>query len=224
MLSPNLRRQIRQRGPVEYAVCKLRGTNKIALPIIGFEIDIRPGDVVLDCGANVGDVTSKFARTGARVYAFEPNPICFEVIKQRFRWMPNVTCLNKGVMDRDCVLTLTTPAPHAGFDELEVTVAASFKPNEVAAYPTTANEIACVDIDRFVRSLGSRVRLMKVDIEGAEIEVLNRLMDTGSIDLIDQLVVETHEEQMTDLAAPTRELRDRINKMGLSDKIRLDWI
>jgi hypothetical protein len=49
-------------------------------------------------------------------------------------------------------------------------------------------------------------------------------MDTGSIDLIDQLVVETHEEQMTDLAAPTRELRDRINKMGLSDKIRLDWI
>lgn len=192
---------------------------------VGLDLEIDADDILLDCGANVGDVSSIFARTGATVYAFEPNPLCFDVIRQRFRLMPKVHCLHNGVMDRDCVLTLSTPEPHAGFDALETTVAATFNGAALrsADYALRVDEVRCLDVDAFVRRLGGHVRLMKVDIEGAEIEVLNRLMDTGAIDLIDQLVVETHVEQMPHLAAATQALRARIARLGLTEKICLDW-
>lgn len=64
---------------------------------------------------------------------------------------------------------------------------------------------------------------MKIDIEGSEIEVINRLIDTNAIDLIDYLVVETHEKQMPHLLDKTNALRSRINSLGLDKKINLDW-
>ena len=104
-------------------------------------------------------------------------------------------------------------------------MAASFNVEALQSpdYAVKLEQINCIDIDAFVRQLGKRVRLMKVDIEGAEIEVLNRLMDTGAIDLIDHVIVETHEEQMPHLVVPTQALRARIASLGLTKKICLDW-
>src|SRR5262245_37862721 len=66
-------------------------------------------------------------------------------------------------------------------------------------YMVREAEIECIDIDRFVRSLVRRVRLLKLDIEGAEIAVINRIIDAGSIDSIDQVAAETHEGAITHL-------------------------
>jgi hypothetical protein len=66
--------------------------------------------------------------------------------------------------------------------------------------------------------------LLKLDIEGAEIRVLNHLMDTGAIELVELTVVETHEDQIPSLIAQTNELRSRIQKSGYASRIRLDWI
>src|SRR5215471_19231611 len=55
-----------------------------------FEMTVNPGDVIIDCGANIGDVTSLFARAGATVYAFEPNPLCFSILSRRFSALPLV--------------------------------------------------------------------------------------------------------------------------------------
>ena len=192
---------------------------------IALRLTINLGDIVLDCGANVGDVTSKFARSGATVYAFEPNKSCFDILMKRFALMPNVYCFNNGIMDRNCQLDLVTPEPHAGFDALDTTVAASFKIEGLRSdhYQIKSESVACLDVDHFIRSLGKRVRLMKIDIEGSEIEVINRLIDTKAIDLIDYLVVETHEKQMPHLLDKTNALRSRINSLGLDKKINLDW-
>jgi FkbM family methyltransferase len=200
-------------------------SNEIVLDNIALKLAISPGDVVLDCGANVGDVTSKFARSGATVYAFEPNKLCFDIITKRFALMSKVHCLNNGIMDCNCQLDLATPEPHAGFDALETTVAASFKAEGLQSdhFEIKNQSVKCVDADQFIRSIGKRVRLMKIDIEGAEIEVINRLIDTNAIDLIDYLVVETHEKQMPHLLEKTNLLRSRINSLGLDKKINLDW-
>jgi len=215
-LRKNTIRRIRHFGVTERLLCQLRKSPKLILEAIGLTISIDPADVLVDCGANVGDISSKFARTGATVYAFEPNSLCFGVITKRFALMPKVHCLHNGVMDRNCVLNLSTPEPHAGFDSLDTTVAASFNVEALQSpdYAVKMEQIKCIDIDAFVRQLGKRVRLMKVDIEGAEIEVLNRLMDTGAIELIDHVIVETHEEQMPHLGAATEALRARLRTLG----------
>jgi hypothetical protein len=84
--------------------------------------------------------------------------------------------------------------------------------------------VECIDLSEFIFSLGSRVRLVKLDIEGAEIGVINHLIDTGAVELIDLVVVETHEKQMPFLLEQTEELRQRIKNTSLQSKFRLDWI
>jgi FkbM family methyltransferase len=44
---------------------------------------IRPGDLVFDIGAHVGDRTVHFLELGARVVAVEPQPSCVEVLRER---------------------------------------------------------------------------------------------------------------------------------------------
>jgi FkbM family methyltransferase len=90
--------------------------------------------------------------------------------------------------------------------------------------PFTETQVECVDLDAFIRHLKKRVRLLKLDIEGSEIAVLNRLLDSGTIDLIDLVVAETHDKWIPSLFEGTDTLRHRIEAAGLSDKIRLDWV
>ncbi|HDR52144.1 MAG TPA: FkbM family methyltransferase, partial [Mariniphaga anaerophila] len=52
---------------------------------------------VIDCGANVGDITLLFAKTKAKVFSFEPDPLAYKTLKQRTAGFPNITCFQKGV-------------------------------------------------------------------------------------------------------------------------------
>jgi FkbM family methyltransferase len=45
---------------------------------------MRPGDVVFDIGANMGDRVAVFHELGARVVAVEPQPACIERLRERF--------------------------------------------------------------------------------------------------------------------------------------------
>jgi len=218
-------RRIRYHWLTECTQHFVRRRPTLNLKAIKLELEVEPGSVMIDCGANVGDVTSLFARSGATVYAFEPNPICYSILAKRFRAMPTVHCFNNGVMDQRCVLRLSTPAPHGHWDALEMTVASSFTPSAFSEDNHAAQEVEveCIDLDEFIRSLNRRVRLLKLDIEGSELKVLNRLMDSRTMDLIDQVVVETHEQQMPHLLEATHALRARIRREGLEGKIRLDW-
>jgi hypothetical protein len=64
---------------------------------------------------------------------------------------------------------------------------------------------------------------MKIDIEGSEIPVINSLIDTGAIERIDHVVCETHDNTIPSLGASTDALRARIEREGLTSKVRLDW-
>jgi FkbM family methyltransferase len=197
-------------------------------PEFNREFPVKPGDVLIDCGANVGEITSAFLRTpAAAIYAFEPNPICFSILSRRFAATRRVRLFNKGVMDRDCILTLKTPRPHQQprwEDAIDTTEASSVIDGSLDGYEVDAGvKVECIDLDQFILSLRRRVRLLKIDIEGSEVAVLNRLIDTGTIRLIDLTVVETHEKQMPILREPIDALRRRIRREGLKTQIRLDW-
>ncbi|MDA9521633.1 hypothetical protein XI06_15090 [Bradyrhizobium sp. CCBAU 11434] len=216
-----LHRAIRFNSFVERAQQIVRLNSRLDLPEIGLSINIERGDVLIDCGANIGGVTSAFARTGAQVYSFEPNPLCFSVLRSRFARTPNVELFHQGVMDRNCTLTLTAPKAHAKWDDVDATVSGSFHHGTPVEAETT--DVACIDLSQFILSLNKDVRLLKLDIEGSEIEVLNRLIDTGAISRVGLAVAETHEKQHPELTEATDNLRARIEGAGLASKIRLDW-
>ena len=224
-LKLKLRRALRYNGVVERFVASARHSRQIAFPEIDLVLDVDPGDLVIDCGANVGDMTSRFARTGATVHAFEPNPMCFAILQKRFGGMSNVVLHNKGAMAEPGVLPLRIPKID-GMDAVHSTVASSFLDDNVN--PLHENErivdIECVDFPAFVEALGRPVKLLKMDIEGAEIAVLNAMLDRGTMEKVAFSVVETHERFSPEQARDTEALRQRIDAAGLGARVRLDWV
>jgi FkbM family methyltransferase len=219
------RRQVMHGAVVEYLRKILKGGPRLRLPV-GPEFEINPGDVLIDCGANVGDICSLFARTGATVYAFEPHPACWDILRRRFWMMSNVTCFNRGVMDRDCKLSFQMPQAHEQYDVVDASTAATFTEGvmETDRYSVREVNIQCIDLEKFIKDLGRRVRILKLDVEGSEVAIINKLMDTGTIDQIDLVIAETHDWLMPALVDPTNALRKRIASEARDDTIRLDWV
>lgn len=218
-----LYRAFRYHPLVERGINLLRKTNVVSLHEIGLDIPVGPGDIIIDGGANIGDISSRFAATPAEIYAFEPNPHAFRLLSARFRGNRRVHCINKGVMDQECKLPLFLPTAQGSSDHIDVSVKASF----LGGNKNAGNELVeadCVNLGQFIASLDARVKLLKLDIEGAECKVLNSLLDSGLIHKIDYVVVETHEKQMPELVPEIDALRQRLRDEKLEARVRLDWV
>jgi FkbM family methyltransferase len=128
---------------------------------------VRAGDVVLDCGANVGVYTRTALDAGARlVVAIELAPDNLECLRRNFAdeiRAGRVIVYPKGVWNKDDFLTLTvTPNNSAAYS----VVLTPEKGHEGPTVPLTT-------IDKLVAELRlDRVDYIKMDIEGAEKQAL----------------------------------------------------
>jgi FkbM family methyltransferase len=128
----------------------------------GGDSGVGSGDIVLDCGANVGTFTRLALKRGAKqVVAFEPAPENIECYRRNFREeiaAGRVVLLPKGVWDKEDVLTLRRDPTNSAADSF---VMLSDTAGNVQAPLTT--------IDRVVEELKlERVDYIKMDVEGAE--------------------------------------------------------
>lgn len=187
------------------------------------ELRLGPDDLAIDCGANVGRVTARLAEGGARVYAFEPHPDAFRALRERFADNPRVVCIEKAVHDRAGTARLHFHRESAE-DPLKWSTGSSLDAGKRNVDPENFATVETVDLAEFVLGLGRRVALLKIDVEGVEVEILNRLLDTGAVRLVDRVLVETHERKMPNLVEPVARLRRRLAEEGLADIVRLDWV
>jgi FkbM family methyltransferase len=185
-------------------------------------IPLGPGTVAVDCGANVGDITAILAARGATVHAFEPNPHAFARLAGRFRGMPNVHCVQKGVGVAASRMKLFFHK-EATDDPVFWSTGSSlldFKSNvDTAAFA----EVEIIDLAAFVLALDRPVSVMKMDIEGVECPVVNHLIDSGAIARIERLFVETHDHRIPELGPETEALRERVRREGRDGVIDLTW-
>ena len=79
-LKKKVRRLIRYNCVYERAQQIVRQSSTLELEQIGLRIEVKHDDVLVDCGANVGDVTSAFARTGTNL-RIEPSAASFAVLR-----------------------------------------------------------------------------------------------------------------------------------------------
>jgi FkbM family methyltransferase len=62
-----------------------------------FKNFVKKGDLVFDIGANFGDLTECFLKSGARVICVEPQKYCADELKKKFSKNSKVVIVNKGV-------------------------------------------------------------------------------------------------------------------------------
>lgn len=124
---------------------------------------VRPGDVVVDVGANVGFQTRLFAGLvgpAGRVYAFEPDGVNFRRLSAAVRRLPQVTAERAALADAAGELAIY-PSPRLAVDH---------RTYPVPDRPAT-ERVPAVTLDERVPP-GTRVRFVKVDVQGFELQVL----------------------------------------------------
>ena len=64
-------------------------------------VTVKPGDIVIDAGSWAGDFAAYASVKGATVYAFEPTPSTFELLKKTADLNGNITPVNKALSDEN---------------------------------------------------------------------------------------------------------------------------
>jgi FkbM family methyltransferase len=146
------------------------------------------GWTILDVGANVGVFAIQQACRGAHVFAFEPNPDCYRRLSRAV--MENGLSSQVSVFDHaiGSALGLGTLVVPGG-----VTSSGSIEPAE--DYPAGKATVKVTSLDHVVPTLDvTRIDLLKIDTEGAEVEVLHGAEQTLSI--VDRIVLEYHSRDL----------------------------
>jgi FkbM family methyltransferase len=180
------------------------------------------GAVALDCGANVGVMTAALARQGATVHAFEPNPHAFGVLAGRFHKAPHVVCHNAAVGCGAGRMPLFLHELSFG-DEVLYSNGSSLLSDKPNVSPDRSIEVEVVNLAEFIRGLQREVAVMKMDIEGAEVSVLEHLIATDTMGLVREAFIETHENKIPSLADRTARLKAALANYPQC-RVHWDWV
>lgn len=134
---------------------------------------LRPGDIVLDVGANCGLVTlyaSKLVGATGHVHAFEPQPDLAELIQKSvgIGGCSQVSVHNIALSENDGFMNMVIPTDNSGAASL----------SRQTAFPSKMIQVQVRRTADYLSGLNlGAVRLMKLDVEGHEEAVLQGARD-----------------------------------------------
>lgn len=181
-------------------------------PILGQLLKaVRPTDICFDVGANIGIMTvllaTRLDATTGCVHAFEPEPRNAEHLGSNVR-------LNKleKVAIHECALANETG--RATFHVEPELGAGAHSLVEGHGRATQKITIETVRGDEFIAQHGVTPDLMKIDVEGAEMDVLRGFSETLAAKRIRDVFVEVHTQTLERLGSSAEELRAWMEARG----------
>lgn len=188
----------------------------------GICAQLRPGDTVMDCGANMGVVTAQLAATGANVLAYEPDPFAFERLTARFADVPNVTLFNAAVAALPGTVRLMR-AENFDANPEGASVKSTILKGGRQIDGDSAIEVQALSFPDLLDEYGP-VAFVKMDIEGAELDILETMLARDLFGQVRTLVAETHERKFRDLRPRFHALRTAVSERFSPTHVNLDWI
>lgn len=139
---------------------------------------VAPGSVIYDVGGYLGDWTAgMLAKHPCEYHVFEPHPEAFTELQSRFAGRPEVHLHEFALGRGNGRVALSS-------DEEGSSI--------VSPREGQTLEVRLVDACEFLREHGCRVALMKLNIEGAEYELLESLFWSDLRDRVGSLLVQFH--------------------------------
>lgn len=187
---------------------------------------LKPGDLALDLGANMGVVSEKLVATGADVIAYEPDPFAFGKLQDRFAGVPNITLVNAAVGVGTGTVRLMRADNFAANPE-GASVKSTILDGGRRIDAENAIEVPLLDFPTLLRDFArarGEVAFVKMDIEGAELEILEVMHRDGLFAQVRCLVAETHERKFKDLRGRYKALRADVAAQYHPGRVNLDWI
>ena len=178
---------------------------------------VTPGDTVLDLGANVGNITSLLLGMGLTVHAFEPDSRCVALLRRRFKLFARerLHIHQIAVSNEPGMVKL-----HYGLLTTESNSILTEKPG--ADGSAGAEFVEARSILDILDSIGY-VPLIKMDIEGAEYDVLEVLLRPENLTKFGVCLVEDHAKKIPSLMPRQMQLEETIVSLGLTDRVLLTW-
>ena len=162
--------------------------------VMGLRASLGRGDVCVDFGANVGEITVPLAETGAIVHAFEPDPANFEALTAACSSFDNVVLHEHAVGAEAGEMKLFRSTLSNRNAKLGSTGSTVMAANAIADAENTV-DVTVIDAVAFLETLieqHGRIAFLKMDIEGAELDLVEKLLETDLLKQIGLTVVETH--------------------------------
>jgi len=154
--------------PIKFWINAIQQKLEPELSLLPYLVHSR--DFVLDIGANRGIYTYKLSRLGALVLAFEPNPVCASLLRA---WGKH----NRAIIVHNVALSNQT-----GHAELQIPIDSTGAEHDASASLVPHQFLRSRSIPVQLRTLDSyglsNISLMKIDVEGAEADVLDGAVHT----------------------------------------------
>jgi len=163
------------------------------------ELLLRPGDRFVDIGANIGMITlhaRSLVGSSGRIDCFEPNPDCVDLLQKNLaiNEIQNVVVHQCALAEASGALTLSLTSGHSGTATL-------------ADVGTKAVRKIVVDVRVGDDVLTEAPQLIKIDVEGFELQVLRGLRSTLTIHK-PFVITELIERQLALAGTSVREMAD----------------
>ena len=182
---------------------------------------LQKGSLVIDAGANVGEFTKLFLDKGFKVHAFEPDTIALKELKKKCETSKELKLYEAAVGLKNERQKLYR---YRKFDESNPY---STQGSSLLNYRSGKNkpfiEIKVIDFIEYLKQQTDNISLLKMDIEGIEIDILNKIIDEDLHKKIKFIFVETHERFSHSLGLETAKLKLKIKKLKIRN-INLDWV
>jgi FkbM family methyltransferase len=166
--------------------------------------------IFIDCGANMGQSVDNFIEkwTDCKDYtilSYEANPRLASYF-DRFANLKNFKFKQEAIWIYDGVIDFYL----CNSGNASSSIIGTKLTGNLDKHPTT---VKCVDIDRIIRQYSKEDSvLLKIDIEGAEYELLEYMLAKNTFELVDRLYIEFHNGKVHKTKEDDKYLLDKLNE------------
>jgi FkbM family methyltransferase len=167
-----------------------------------YNYDLNAESVVVDVGGYEGDFAAElYARYKSKIYVFEPVSTYIKKLQERFRQNQDIRIISKGLGARNEAIDIYI------MDE-----ASSHTRKEYNNKGGTLEKAEIMDVVRFMEEHAfNQVDLIKINIEGAEYDLLDRIIEQGLLNRFKNLQIQFH-DFYPDFQARYNKIRKELEK------------